>query len=171
MLERAEAWVRCGGCGWRLFQNVAAAAAVLLVDPEGRLLWVRRGIDPGRGLLGLPGGFIDAGESGEAAAARELHEETGVRLAADTLRFLMSVPNRYPFDGLIYPTLDLYFTAALPADVSAAVPADPEVTGLVWRSPASLRREELAFEAGWVALQAYRDAAEAGVNLSRPGSD
>ena len=35
-------------------------------------------MDPGRGLLGLPGGFIEKGESPEVAAKRELMEETAL---------------------------------------------------------------------------------------------
>jgi ADP-ribose pyrophosphatase YjhB (NUDIX family) len=57
------------------------AVTLLPVDTEhdGRgLVVVRRAIDPGRGLLGLPGGFMEVGESWQEAAVRELREETGI---------------------------------------------------------------------------------------------
>src|SRR5262249_50251917 len=44
------------------------------------LLVVRRGIEPGRGKLALPGGFIDVGETWQQAGAREVFEETGLRI-------------------------------------------------------------------------------------------
>lgn len=42
------------------------------------VLLIRRGGYPGHGLLALPGGFLDPGERIEAAARRELAEETGL---------------------------------------------------------------------------------------------
>ena len=49
-------------------------------DREGRLLLVRRGTEPGRGRWSVPGGRVEPGESATAAAAREVLEETGVRV-------------------------------------------------------------------------------------------
>ena len=39
---------------------------------------VKRAVNPGRGLWGLPGGFIEKGETPDVAAIRELKEETGL---------------------------------------------------------------------------------------------
>ena len=55
---------------------IAAAIAVLIhMD---RVLLVRRAHPPDPGLWGFPGGRIEAGETTEACAIRELREETGV---------------------------------------------------------------------------------------------
>jgi 8-oxo-dGTP diphosphatase len=60
--------------------SVTADVAVFAGRGDGlRLLLVRRGRDPYAGVLALPGGFADEGESLEQTAARELEEETGVR--------------------------------------------------------------------------------------------
>lgn len=56
---------------------IPAAIAVLIED--GAVLLVRRANPPDAGLWGFPGGKIEFGESIEAAAVRELYEETGVR--------------------------------------------------------------------------------------------
>lgn len=54
------------------------AVSVALVR-EARVLLVRRRFAPARGLYAFPGGRVEAGESLEAAARRELFEETGLR--------------------------------------------------------------------------------------------
>ena len=48
-----------------------------------------RGLRSHAGQWALPGGRRDPGESVEAAALRELHEETGLRLAADAVLGLL----------------------------------------------------------------------------------
>lgn len=70
---------KCKKCGQTTYLNPLPVAAVLL--PVGdALLTVRRDIDPGKGLLTFPGGFINHGESWQQAAARELYEEAGIHL-------------------------------------------------------------------------------------------
>ncbi|MBN9081320.1 MAG: NUDIX hydrolase [Rhizobiales bacterium] len=56
---------------------IPAVLAVVIRDD--RVLLVRRANPPDVGLWGFPGGKIDLGESIEAAAVRELFEETSIR--------------------------------------------------------------------------------------------
>jgi NADH pyrophosphatase NudC (nudix superfamily) len=75
-----QAWPRrCAGCGQTTYVNPTPVAVCLLPVGDG-LLCVRRAIPPGVGQLALPGGFIDRSESWQQAAARELFEETGLRI-------------------------------------------------------------------------------------------
>ena len=75
-----QSWPRtCAHCQQTSFLN-PLPVVVMLVPVEGGLLAVRRGIEPGRGKLALPGGFLNLDETWQEAGAREVLEETGVRL-------------------------------------------------------------------------------------------
>ncbi|WP_240149342.1 NUDIX hydrolase [Asaia sp. As-1742] len=65
------------------------AATIAAVFHEGRILLVRRANPPDAGRWGFPGGKIEAGETIENAAVRELLEETGVH--AEALRVFTAV--------------------------------------------------------------------------------
>ena len=60
-------------------QPVPAVGAICF-DADARVLLVRRGREPGRGLWTVPGGRIETGETAAAACAREVAEETGLEV-------------------------------------------------------------------------------------------
>jgi ADP-ribose pyrophosphatase YjhB (NUDIX family) len=74
----------CPACDWIYFTDPKVAAAVL-VEQDGKVLLVRRAIDPARGLWTLPAGFVDAGEDPARAAERECLEETGYQVQVTDL--------------------------------------------------------------------------------------
>jgi ADP-ribose pyrophosphatase YjhB (NUDIX family) len=78
--RRHQPWPRtCAGCARVSYRNPLPVGIVLL--PVGRgLLAVRRSIAPGFGKLALPGGYIGTEETWQEAAAREVFEETGIRI-------------------------------------------------------------------------------------------
>ncbi|GAA4361762.1 NUDIX hydrolase [Angustibacter luteus] len=67
-------------------------SVVLVRSAADELLFVRQ--DYGHRFFGLPGGRVEAGEEPQAAAVRELFEETG--LTADTVAFLRTYDLVYP---------------------------------------------------------------------------
>ena len=67
----------CSECDTIHYEN-PKPTATLICPRNNEILLVKRAVDPGKGLLGLPGGFIEKGESPETAAKRELKEETGL---------------------------------------------------------------------------------------------
>lgn len=71
--------VRAVPCYFRAMRTVLAAAAVI-TRADGSLLLVRRGKAPQRDRWTVPGGSVEAGETLEQAAAREVFEETGARV-------------------------------------------------------------------------------------------
>lgn len=98
-------WI-CPDCGYDLYNNDAAAVGILLVV-KGKLLVFSRTKDPSNGRLGLPGGFVNKGESLEDALIRECNEEIGI--TPPPFEYLCSFPNTYPFKSLVYSTCDAFF--------------------------------------------------------------
>jgi len=80
-----EPWPRaCRECGNSNYLN-PIPVVVLLVPVGGGLVVARRNIEPQKGTLVLPGGYLDLGETWQEGAVRELYEETGIRISADEI--------------------------------------------------------------------------------------
>jgi 8-oxo-dGTP pyrophosphatase MutT (NUDIX family) len=93
------------------------AARVILVDPAGRTLLLH-GYDPARPEDGTwwltPGGGIEPGESAEAAARREVREETGLELPPGLGPVVLHRLTRFSFEGRRYEQTEDFFVAAVP---------------------------------------------------------
>jgi 8-oxo-dGTP diphosphatase len=90
--------------------------AIAVVLHEGFVLVGRREHPPLAGLAEFPGGKVQAGESPEAAAAREVLEESGINVHVE--RLLASVAADYT-----HGRLDLRFYLCRPAAATEALPA------------------------------------------------
>ncbi len=109
----------CNSCGFTLYNNVAAATGVIffcLNDDKSRTILVEeRAMDPGKGKLGLPGGFVDPDERAEDCAVRECQEEIGITVSEDKLQYLTSMANTYEYKSITYKTCDVYFLCEVTA--------------------------------------------------------
>jgi ADP-ribose pyrophosphatase YjhB (NUDIX family) len=121
-------WPRtCVTCGETTWSNPLPVAVVLhpVSYSDGRtgVVVVRRDIEPFRGDIALPGGFIETGESWREAAVRELREETGLTAEPDEVT-LFDVHSSYNGATL------LVFGALPPRPVESLPPSAPteEVT-------------------------------------------
>jgi 8-oxo-dGTP diphosphatase len=86
----------------------------VIYDPQGRVLLIRRKNEPHRGAFALPGGFVEVGETVEAACRREAREETGLEVGDLVLVGVYSTPGRDPRGH----TVSVAFIARLPEAVS-----------------------------------------------------
>jgi adenine phosphoribosyltransferase len=75
-----------------LLRNKMQKCVDIVIVYAGELLLIRRGHQPFKDCWALPGGRVDADETPAVAAARELHEETGI--TSLLLRHMMTVENR-----------------------------------------------------------------------------
>ncbi|MCK4807555.1 MAG: bifunctional hydroxymethylpyrimidine kinase/phosphomethylpyrimidine kinase, partial [Candidatus Aegiribacteria sp.] len=74
----------CSKCGFIHYRN-PLPAVVLMVHDDERILLVRRAVQPKKGMLSLPGGFLETGETTDECGRRELLEETGLQVRESRL--------------------------------------------------------------------------------------
>ena len=58
--------------------DIVPCVGAIITDAAGRLLLIKRGHEPGKGLWSIPGGRVEPGETDEQAVIREVREETGL---------------------------------------------------------------------------------------------
>jgi 8-oxo-dGTP diphosphatase len=63
---------------------------------EGKIVLIKRGNEPFKGMYALPGGIVEYGERVEDCVVREIHEETGLKTKVMNLVGVYSDPDRDP---------------------------------------------------------------------------
>jgi NAD+ diphosphatase len=134
--------VNCEWCHFNFYLNSSAAVACLIFNKEGKLLLTRRAVEPAKGMLDLPGGFVEPMESAEAAVIREIKEELGIRVT--NVVYLASYPNEYIYSGFSVFTTDMAFICKV-EDLSIIVPAD-DVSDFEFIFPNEVKKEEVCSE-------------------------
>lgn len=111
-----------------------------LIDEKLRVLLVRRRNWPFADMWAIPGGFVRMEESLEAAAARELAEETGVRDVYMEQLYTFGAPDRDPRTRVI----TVAYFALVPADSVDQPAAGTDAAEARWFAMDNL--PELAFD-------------------------
>lgn len=127
---------------------------ILVTDGRRRVLLVKRGKDPFRGALVMPGGHIEPGETLEAAAVRELQEEAGIVVDPAKLHFLMDLDagDRDPRGHYISHV----FGIGVSAEVLESARAGSDAEAVVLRDVHTVRPEEMGFD-HWDAVVVLQD--------------
>lgn len=133
---------RCADCGFTYYMNASAAYVAIIENEKGELLVERRGREPAKGTLDLPGGFADPGETAEEGVAREVLEETGLKVIST--EYLFSLPNLYSFSGMQIPTQDHFFRCRV-VDSSVAKAAD-DAAECLWIKKEDIKPEKFGLE-------------------------
>lgn len=91
----------CEECRFVHYLDPKVAAGVI-VPHEGRVVLLRRAIEPEYGKWVFPGGFVDRGEHPREAAAREAREEAGIEVAVADLLGVYHEPPGSPVVLIVY---------------------------------------------------------------------
>ena len=83
-------------CGFVFYLDPKIAVGTIIDAGGGRIVLVKRAIEPGYGKWVFPGGYVDRGEEVTLAALREAREEAGVDVRLDHLINVYSYAGRAP---------------------------------------------------------------------------
>lgn len=144
---------KCENCGFVFYSNPSAATAAFILNGRGELLVERRGKEPAKGTLDLPGGFADNDETAEEAIAREVKEETGLDILSAV--YLFSLPNIYLYSGINIHTLDMFFECVVGKEVVAE--AADDAAECFWLPLSEIRPEQFGLRSIRQALYLYLD--------------
>ena len=133
----------CARCGFVFYLDPKVAACTITLW-DGRIVLLRRAIEPALGKWVFPGGFVDRGETVAAAAVRETLEEANLRVT------LTGILDAYSYAGS-HVVVIVYA-----ADVVGGTPeARDECLEVRTFSPEEIPWDDLAFESTRQALRDY----------------
>jgi 8-oxo-dGTP diphosphatase len=134
----------CTRCGFVFYLDPKIAVGTIIQSAGGRIVLVRRAIEPGYGKWVFPGGYVDRGEPLTAAAIREAREECGLDVRLDGLVNIYSYPGRAPVIVVYAATM-----------VGGTLCTDEECLETAEFEPVNLPWDKLAFPSTHDGLRDY----------------
>lgn len=129
-------------CGFVKF-NDPKVAAVAFVIQDGKVLLVKRGVEPELGKWALPAGYVDYGEDPAQAAIRETREETGLEINITRLYDVMFYADTNKVIVIIYQG----------EPIGGQLSANDDAVAVGWFAPDAL--PDVAFESSQVVLRQW----------------
>jgi len=140
--------MQCPACGFLYFHNCASAVAGVL-EYDGQIILGVRSRNPLKGMLDLPGGFVDYNESLEEALARETEEELNVKPRAFT--YFSSSHNEYEYREVNYFCNVAFFRCRL--DSLDGIRAGDDFADFKLFDPTEIPLDKIAFSSVREALE------------------
>jgi mutator protein MutT len=133
----------CQGCAFVFYVDPKVATGTIL-PVDGGVVLVRRAIEPSYGKWVFPGGYVDRGETPEAAAVREAREEAGLEVKIRRLLGLYA-----------YPGNPVVLTVYLADVTGGSLQIDEESLEIRVFPPGEIPWPDLAFRSTAEALQDF----------------
>jgi ADP-ribose pyrophosphatase YjhB (NUDIX family) len=134
----------CPACTFVFYLDPKIAVGTIVRTVSGRIVLVRRAIEPGYGKWVFPGGYVDRGEPLTSAALREAREECGLDVRLDGL------VNIYSYAGRT-PVIVVYAATAIGGELAF----DDESLEIAEFETAAIPWDELAFRSTAEGLRDY----------------
>jgi len=144
----------CPNCKLHHYINPKPTNAIILENKKGEILFVVRALDPHKGMLDLPGGFMDINETLEDSTRREVREELGIEIG--TFSYVSSFHDEYEHGGLSSRTVCMLFHGELPENTRIYPSDDAESFLMIPKTQIPYNR--LAFEGMKNALREVFDS-------------
>ena len=124
----------CTVCAFVFYLDPKVAVGTVISRPDGRIVLVKRAIEPGYGKWVFPGGYVDRGEEVTLAAIREAREEAGLEIRIDRLIGIYSYAGRTP--------IIIVYAATV---TGGELAVDEEGLEARWFEPRAIPWDDLAF--------------------------
>jgi len=134
----------CTACGYIFYLDPKLAVGTIIADDRGRIVLLKRAIEPGYGKWVFPGGYVDRGEEVTVAAVREAREEVGLEVRLERL------VNIYSYAGRT-PVIVVYAATS----IGGCLACDDEGLEARFFEPDQIPWDELAFPSTREALREY----------------
>lgn len=152
--KSSSEYFQCVECGFKFFLNAIAANGAVLKNSAGEILLVERKFDPHKGLLDVPGGFLEVDESAEESIVREIKEELQLVMNTKDFMYISGQPSIYEYQNELIPTIDLIFEASLPENQTPV--ASDDAGKIHFFLPKDIPMERIAFDGVRKALELYQ---------------
>jgi NAD+ diphosphatase len=141
----------CSSCGFIYYHGTSAVVSAIVACDD-KIILTRRKNEPQKGLLALPGGFVDYEENLEAAIIRELQEE--LNLTVTSPAYLCSDWEKYLSRDVLYFCTIAFFVVQ--ANDISDIKAQDDIDAFQLIQPGRIDYDKLAFKTDRTALDRYR---------------
>ena len=142
----------CTNCNLTYYANASASTAAIITNSKGEVLLTTRAFNPAKGMLDLPGGFVNMNETAEEAIIRELKEELNINI--QNPKYLFSLPNEYEFSGITVHTLDIFFKIEI--DDNTIIKTDDDVASAQFYDLNNVNIENIGLQSIKTAIEKFR---------------
>jgi mutator protein MutT len=142
----------CTNCNLTYYANASASTAAIITNSKGEVLLTTRAFNPAKGMLDLPGGFVDMNETAEETIIRELKEELNINI--QNPKYLFSLPNEYEFSGITVHTLDIFFKIEI--DDNTIIKTDDDVASAQFYDLNNVNIENIGLQSIKTAIEKFR---------------